>query len=65
MQSSDGILTIEWHRGDEGVALIFAGDGNAGISTRQNGGLYEDLGREIEITQKLPIEVADMLARLS
>ena len=65
MQSSDGILTLEWRKKDEGLALIFAGDGNVGISIRQNGGFYECFGSEIKVTHELPDEIAEMLARMS
>jgi hypothetical protein len=65
MQSSDGILTLEWHGANDGAALIFAGDGRAAISLRRNGGLYEDYGREVGIKDRLPSGVVDILARLS
>lgn len=65
MQSSDGILTLEWHSEDEGALLIFGGDEMAAISLRRKGELYRDYGREIPVRQRLPDEVSNVLARLS
>lgn len=65
LQSSDGFLTLEWYGSNEGVALIFAGDGRAAISVRRNGGLYEDFGHEVSVGRRLPSDVVDILARLS
>ena len=65
MQSSDGLMTLEWYGEKEGAALIFGGDGMASISIRRSEGLYEDYGREVGVRESLPSEVVDMLARLS
>ena len=65
MLSSDGILTLEWHLEGEGVALIFCGDSAIGISVRRGGGLYEDYGCEVAVTQQLPPDVMSFIARLS
>jgi hypothetical protein len=65
MFSSDGILTLEWHRGNEGAALIFAGDGKAAVVLRRSGALYDDCGQEIGVRENLPADFVNMITRLS
>ena len=64
MQSSDGILALEWHSEDEGAALFFGGNGVAALSVRVNGGLYEGT-RQIGIRAALPGDFVALVARLS
>jgi hypothetical protein len=42
--SDDGILALQWQRGEYGVALLFAGDGVASISFRRPGQFYAENG---------------------
>jgi hypothetical protein len=59
--SEDGILGLQWQRGDRGVALIFAGDGFASIAFRRPGQYYAENGIESQIDDHLPKEFYDAL----
>src|SRR5262245_39131795 len=54
MFSEDGILTLQWQRGEYGVAMIFAGDGIASIAFRRPEQFYAENGIEIAISDNLP-----------
>lgn len=54
MFSSDGILTLQWQRGERGVALIFAGDGMVSLAFRQPGKFYAENGIDVAIAEELP-----------
>lgn len=62
MFSEDGILTLQWQRGEFGVALIFAGDGTASIAFRRPGQLYAQNGIDIAVSDDLPQAFNDALA---
>jgi hypothetical protein len=62
--SEDGILALQWQRGEYGVALIFAGNGAASISFRRPGQFYAENGIEVRISDGLPKEFADGLAKV-
>jgi hypothetical protein len=61
MFSDDGILTLQWQRGEYGVALIFAGDQMVSIAFRRPGLLYAENGIEVTISDDLPAEFFDAL----
>ena len=54
MLSDDGILAVQWERGQFGVALLFAGDGIASISFRKPGQFYAENGVDVLISEELP-----------
>jgi hypothetical protein len=64
MFSDDGTLTIQWQRGDHGVALIFAGDGLASVVFRRPGQLYAENGIEVPVSDPLPAEFLEVLAEV-
>ena len=64
MFSDDGILTLQWQRGHYGVALIFAGDGEASIAFSKPGQLYAQNGIDIKITDDLPASFHEALAKV-
>jgi len=64
MFSDDGILTLQWQRGEFGVALIFAGDGEASIAFRRPGQFYAENGIEVAISQELPSKFSEALATI-
>jgi hypothetical protein len=62
MFSDDGILTLQWKRGEFGVALIFAGDGEASIAFKRPGQLYAENGVDVAISQEPPSRFKEALA---
>jgi hypothetical protein len=62
MFSGDGILTIQWQRGDFGVALIFVGEGQVSIGFRRPGQLYAENGLDIGIYDELPSPFVSLMA---
>jgi hypothetical protein len=64
MFADDGILTLQWQRGQYGVALIFAGDGEVSIAFRKPGQLYAQNGLDIKITAGLPASFYEALVRV-
>jgi hypothetical protein len=64
MFSEEGILTLQWQRGEYGLALIFAGDGIASIAFKRPGQLYAENGLEVAIFDDLPTEFNEALAAL-
>jgi hypothetical protein len=65
MFSDDGILTLQWQSADYGVAMLFAGDGEASIAFRKPGQLYAQNGIDLKITDDLPAEFRDVMRRIS
>jgi hypothetical protein len=64
MFSHDGILALQWQRGEYGVALVFAGDGEASISFRRPGQLYAENGIDVAITDDLPVRFNEALSAI-
>ncbi len=64
MFSDDGILTLQWQRGEYGVALVFAGDGVASIAFKKPRQLYAENGLEVSVSKDLPAQFIDALAAL-
>ena len=64
MFSDDGILTLQWQRGEHGVALIFAGDGLASIAFRRPGQFYAENGIDVSISDELPPAFKTALATI-
>jgi len=62
MFSEDGILSLQWQRGEFGVALIFAGDGTVSIAFSRPGQLYAENGIEIAVSEDLPAEFTEALS---
>jgi hypothetical protein len=65
MFSSDGMLTLQWKRGQYGVALIFAGDGTASIAFGRPQQFYSENGIEVAISDDLPDEFTEALKALT
>jgi hypothetical protein len=61
MFSDDGVLALQWQRGEHGVAMVFAGDGLVSIGFRRPGQLYAQNGIEIRIMDSLPTTFTDAL----
>ena len=59
--SEDGILALQWQRGEYGVALLFAGDGFASISFRRPGQFYAENGLDVALSDDLPRSFNDAL----
>jgi len=55
---------LQWQRGEFGVALIFAGDGEASIAFRRPGQFYAENGIEVAISQELPSKFSEALATI-
>jgi hypothetical protein len=62
--SDDGILALQWQRGEYGVALLFAGDGMASISFRRPGQFYAENGIDVPIYDYLPASFNEALAAI-
>jgi hypothetical protein len=62
--SDDGILALQWQRGEYGVALLFAGDGVASIAFRRPGQFYAENGIDIAISDDLPASFNEALAAI-
>jgi len=62
--SDDGILALQWQRGEYGVALLFAGDGVASISFRRPGQFYAENGIDVPIYDDLPASFNEALAAM-
>lgn len=60
--SDDGLLTIEWHRGNRGAMLLFAGDGIVTIAIRRPGVGYAENGEDAPLDGKLPQSFYDAIA---
>jgi hypothetical protein len=54
MFSEDGILALQWERGESGVALIFGGDGVVSIAFTRPGLRYAENGIDIYVTDDVP-----------
>jgi hypothetical protein len=65
MFSDDGILTLQWQRGEFGAALIFAGDGMVSIALKRPGQFYAENGMDVAISEELPGEFYAVLATMS
>jgi hypothetical protein len=65
MFSDDGILTLQWQRGEFGAALIFAGDGMVSIALKRPGQFYAENGMDVAISDELPGEFYAVLATMS
>jgi hypothetical protein len=64
MFSEDGVLALQWQRGEYGVALIFAGNGVASVSFHRPGQFYAENGIEVGISEGLPNQVVHALAQV-
>jgi len=64
MFSDDGILTLQWHRGDYGVALLFAGDGIASIAFSTPRQFYAENGIEMLVSEDFPIQFTAQLTQI-
>jgi hypothetical protein len=64
MFSDDGILTLQWQRGEYGLALIFAGDGTASIAFRRPDQFYAENGIEIAISDDLPAAFTEAMTAI-
>jgi hypothetical protein len=62
--SDDGILGLQWQKGELGVALIFAGDGIASIAFRRPGQFYAENGIDISVSDQLPLEFNEALSKI-
>ncbi len=62
--SEDGILGLQWQRGEHGAALIFAGDGIVSIAFRRPGVYYAENGIEISISDELPAQFTEALTAI-
>lgn len=65
VMSEDGILTLEWHKGNDGVVLLFPGDGSASIAFRGNGVGYGEGGLWVTIEEELPDAFHAMLRKVT
>lgn len=63
--SDDGILTIEWHRGDHGVVLLFAGDESVAISFRSPGIGYAENEMRVSVHNTLPSAFSEALMQIT
>jgi len=64
MFADDGILTLQWQRGDYGVALLFAGDGEVSIAFKKPAQLYAQNGIDVKVTENLPSAFYDALTQI-
>jgi hypothetical protein len=64
MFADDGILTLQWQRGDYGVALLFAGDGEVSVAFKKPAQLYAQNGIDVKVTENLPSAFYDALTQI-
>jgi hypothetical protein len=64
MFSEDGVLALQWQRGEYGVALVFSGNARASISFRRPGQFYAENGIEVSIFSGLPSAFEDAIAKV-
>jgi hypothetical protein len=64
MFTDDGILTLQWQRGDYGVALLFAGDGEVSIAFKKPAQFYAQNGINVKVTENLPSAFYDALTQI-
>ena len=62
MLSDDGVLMLQWRNADQGVLLIFTGDGTGSVSIKLRGGIYSVPGDDFSIDDKLPASAQDAIA---
>jgi hypothetical protein len=62
--SEDGIVTMEWHRGDRGAVLLFLGDGTVAMSLRQPGRGYAENSESMSVMGKIPPMFIGAIAQL-
>jgi hypothetical protein len=65
MFSDDGVLSLQWQRGDCGVLLVLCGDGMASIGFRRPGQYYAENGIEIAVTDDLPPQFTEAFAAVT
>ena len=55
MMSDDGVLTLQWRNENQGVALIFTGDGTVSVALKNAQQIYSDsLQDDLSINEPLP-----------
>ena len=57
MLSDDGVLSLQWRRGERGVMLLFPGDGTGTYSIKEPGGSYAIGARDFPLEAGLVEEV--------
>jgi hypothetical protein len=50
----DGVVVLQWRKGDAGALLIFPGDGTATLSVKSPGGQYAPDEKEFSVSDSLP-----------
>jgi hypothetical protein len=63
--SDDGLLSLQWQRGDRGVVLVLCGDGTVSIGFRRPGQYYAENGIELLVTDDLPPNYMEDLAAIT
>jgi hypothetical protein len=63
--SDTGLVTLQWQRDEEGVALFFSGDGVFGVSTKTGANDHYTDYRERQTADGLPTAIRSKIIRLS
>ena len=63
--SDEGLVTLRWQKGGEGMLLIFAGDGLGTYAIREHGGAYGTNYREFDLKDPLPVAARDAIVRVA
>lgn len=64
MFSDEGLLTLQWRGKDRGIAIFFAGDGNATLSFKGPGYGYAQVGFDVPIGDRLPSNFWTQLSKV-
>lgn len=64
MFSEEGLLTLQWRGKDRGIAIFFAGDGNATLSFKGPGYGYAQVGFDVPIGDRLPSNFWTQLSKV-
>ncbi len=62
--TEDGVLTLQWRKGDRGAAMIFTGEGKVAISTASTEKSYSQSPTSINVSDALPIAFISTLQSL-
>lgn len=65
MFSDEGLLTLQWRGEKRGVAMFFAGDGNATLSFKGPGYGYAEVGIDVTVTDRLPQDFWLLLSKVN
>ncbi len=62
--TDDGVVMLRWQYANDGLLLVFAGDGQVNYSIRPAGSQFAHTAKTIPITAQLPSQFSEALAKM-